>query len=47
MLITSAHGIAGMELSCTLGAVKWSVTAGELVDTLVRMVADAGETTVG
>lgn len=47
LLITSAHGIAGMELSCTLGAVKWSVTAGELVDTLVRMVADAGETTVG
>jgi AcrR family transcriptional regulator len=44
LLITSAHGIASMELSCTLGTEKWRTTADELVDTLVRMVSDAGAT---
>ncbi len=45
LLLTSAHGIAGMELSGHLGADKWHTTADDLVATLVRMVADAGETT--
>jgi AcrR family transcriptional regulator len=45
LLLTSAHGIAGIELSGHLGEDKWRTTADELVDTLVRMVADAGETT--
>ncbi|MGW1061921.1 TetR/AcrR family transcriptional regulator [Micromonospora rubida] len=45
LLLTSAHGIAGMELSGHLDTDKWRTTADELVDTLVRMVADAGETT--
>ncbi|MGW4229244.1 TetR/AcrR family transcriptional regulator [Streptomyces sp. NPDC004980] len=43
LLLTSAHGIAGMELSGHLAADKWRTTADELVDTLVRMVADTGE----
>jgi AcrR family transcriptional regulator len=44
LLLTSAHGIAGMELSGHLGTDKWRTTADELVDTLVGMVADVGET---
>ncbi|HET6860934.1 MAG TPA: TetR/AcrR family transcriptional regulator [Streptomyces sp.] len=44
LLLTSAHGIAGMELSY-LATDKWHTTADELVDTLVRMVADSGERT--
>jgi AcrR family transcriptional regulator len=43
LLLTSAHGIAGMELSGHLAADKWRTTANELVDTLVRMIADTGE----
>jgi AcrR family transcriptional regulator len=45
LLLTGAHGIAGMELSGHLDADKWRTTADELIDTLVRMVAGAGETT--
>lgn len=45
LLLTSAHGIAGMELSGHLATDKWRTTADELVDTLIRMVANAGETT--
>ena len=45
LLLTSAHGIAGMELSGHLDTDKWHTTADELVDTLVRMVTDAGEMT--
>jgi AcrR family transcriptional regulator len=45
LLLSSAHGIAGMELSGHLGPDKWRTTADDLVDTLVRMVADAGATT--
>ncbi|WP_280890238.1 TetR-like C-terminal domain-containing protein [Streptomyces sp. LBL] len=45
LLLTSAHGIAGMELSGHLDTDKWHITADELVDTLVRMVADAGDAT--
>jgi AcrR family transcriptional regulator len=43
LLLTSAHGIAGMELSGHLTTDKWRTTADELVSTLVRMVASAGE----
>jgi AcrR family transcriptional regulator len=42
LLLTSAHGIAGMELSGHLGTDKWRTTADELVDTLVRMTAGVG-----
>ena len=42
LLLTSAHGITGMELSGHLDTDKWHTTADELVDTLVRMVAEAG-----
>jgi AcrR family transcriptional regulator len=43
LLLAGAHGIAGMELSGYLAADKWHTTAGEVLDTLVRMVAgDAG-----
>ena len=43
LLLTSAHGIASMEISGYLDTGKWHTTADELVDTLVRMVTDAGE----
>jgi AcrR family transcriptional regulator len=42
LLLTSAHGIAGMERSGQLGTDKWSTTADDLADTLIRMVAEAG-----
>jgi AcrR family transcriptional regulator len=45
LLLTSAHGIAGMELGGHLSTAKWRTTADDLVDTLVRMVADDGKTT--
>ncbi|WP_436849632.1 WHG domain-containing protein [Streptomyces avermitilis] len=45
LLLTSAHGIADMELSGHLDTDKLRTTADELIDTLVRMVADAGKTT--
>lgn len=45
LLLTGAHGIAGLELSGHLDADKWRTTPDELVDTLVRLVADAGATT--
>ncbi|MEU3459448.1 TetR/AcrR family transcriptional regulator [Streptomyces sp. NPDC006733] len=44
LLLTSAHGIADMELSGHLGADSLGTTAEELVDTLVRLVTDAGAT---
>jgi AcrR family transcriptional regulator len=40
LLVTSAHGIADMELSGHLDTDKWRTTADELVDTLVRMVSE-------
>ncbi|MFF3247692.1 TetR/AcrR family transcriptional regulator [Streptomyces sp. NPDC002870] len=45
LLLTSAHGIADMELSGHLGTDGLRTTSDELVDTLVRMVTDAGEPT--
>ncbi|MFE2493607.1 TetR/AcrR family transcriptional regulator [Streptomyces scopuliridis] len=45
LLLTSTHGIADMELSGHLDTERLRTTADELIDTLVRMVADAGETT--
>ncbi|WP_037909488.1 TetR/AcrR family transcriptional regulator [Actinacidiphila yeochonensis] len=45
LLLASAHGMAGLELSRHLTADKWHTTADELVTTLVRMVADAGVAT--
>ncbi|WP_030837984.1 TetR/AcrR family transcriptional regulator [Streptomyces hygroscopicus] len=44
LLLTSAHGIADMELSGHLGTEALRATPDELVDTLVRMVTDAGGT---
>lgn len=45
LLLASAYGIADMELSGHLAADTWHSTADDLLDTLVRMVADAGATT--
>ncbi len=45
LLLAGAYGIADMELSGHLAADTWHTTADELVDTLVRMVTDAGATT--
>ena len=45
LLLAGAHGIAGMEVNGYLAADKWHTTADDVVDTLVRMVAQAGETT--
>ncbi|MER6171143.1 TetR/AcrR family transcriptional regulator [Streptosporangium sp. NPDC001681] len=42
LLLSSAHGIADMELSGHLSTDKLRTTSDELVDTLVRMVTDAG-----
>ncbi|WP_433687919.1 hypothetical protein ACQP0I_03560 [Micromonospora carbonacea] len=39
LLLASADGIAGMELTGQLGGDKWQTTAEELIDTLVAMVA--------
>jgi len=44
LLLAAAHGIAGMELGGYLAADKWHTTTDEVLDTLLRMVADAGET---
>ncbi|MGP3750380.1 TetR/AcrR family transcriptional regulator [Streptomyces sp. IBSNAI001] len=44
LLLTGAHGITDMELSGHLDPDELHVTAEELIDTLVRMVADAGRT---
>lgn len=38
LLLTSAHGIAGMEHSGQLGTDKWQTSADSLVDTLIGMV---------
>ncbi|MEF9908539.1 TetR/AcrR family transcriptional regulator [Streptomyces sp. P9-A2] len=45
LLLAGAHGIADMELSGHLSEDTWRTTADELVDTLVRLVGDTGETT--
>ncbi|MFD3732993.1 TetR family transcriptional regulator [Streptomyces sp. NPDC058632] len=45
LLLTGAHGIADMGLSGHLGTDGLRTTSDELVDTLVRMVADADGTT--
>lgn len=37
LLLTSAHGIAGMELSGHLTADKWQMTAEDIIETLVAM----------
>ncbi|MEV0301416.1 TetR/AcrR family transcriptional regulator [Streptomyces prasinus] len=44
LLLAGAHGIADMELSGHLSEDTWRTTADELVDTLVRLVGDTGET---
>ncbi|MFD3681567.1 hypothetical protein [Streptomyces sp. NPDC058613] len=43
LLLTSTHGITDMELSGHLGAEGLNASAEELLDTLVCMVANAGE----
>ncbi len=45
LLLASAHGIADMELTGHFSTDSLRTTSDELVDTLVRMVTDAGETT--
>ncbi|MER6519169.1 TetR/AcrR family transcriptional regulator [Streptomyces sp. NPDC001553] len=45
LLLAGTHGIADMALSGHLGTGMLRTTADELLDTLVRMVADAGEAT--
>ncbi|MGX6601322.1 TetR/AcrR family transcriptional regulator [Micromonosporaceae bacterium Da 78-11] len=42
LLLAAAHGIAGMEVNGYLAADKWFTSADEVLDTLVRMVADTG-----
>ncbi|MFG2535904.1 TetR/AcrR family transcriptional regulator [Streptomyces sp. NPDC048511] len=44
LLLTGAHGITDMELSGHLDPDELDASAEELIDTLVRMVADAGRT---
>ncbi len=44
LLIGSANGIAGMEVSRQLADPKWAVTAEELIDTLVALIAADGAT---
>ncbi|MER5808462.1 hypothetical protein ABT143_09755 [Streptomyces sp. NPDC002033] len=44
LLPAGAHGIADMELTGHLDAEGLNATADELVDTLVRLVTDAGAT---
>jgi AcrR family transcriptional regulator len=41
ILLTGAHGAAGLEMSGLLSTDKWHTTADELIDTLVVMVAEA------
>lgn len=38
LLLSSTHGIAGMERAGQLGSEKWGVTGDELVDRLVHLV---------
>ncbi|MCY0926845.1 hypothetical protein OTB20_11650 [Streptomyces sp. H27-H1] len=45
LLLTRAHGIADMELSGHPGPDSLGTTPEEIVDTLVRMVTDAGAAT--
>ena len=41
ILLTGAHGAAGLELSGLLSTDKWHTTADELIDTLIAVVAEA------
>jgi AcrR family transcriptional regulator len=41
ILLTGAHGAAGLELSGLLRTDKWHTTAEELIDTLLATVAEA------
>jgi hypothetical protein len=43
LIIASASGIAGMEVADHLEGEKWRTSAEELVDTLVAMIATAGQ----
>jgi AcrR family transcriptional regulator len=42
LLVSSTHGITSMELSGHLDTPQWQTSADELVDTLVRMIGNAG-----
>jgi AcrR family transcriptional regulator len=44
LLLAGSHGIAGMELSGYLADGQWHTTVDEVIETLVRMVTQAGET---
>jgi AcrR family transcriptional regulator len=41
ILLTGAHGAAGLEMSGLLSTDKWHTTAEELIDTLLATVAEA------
>lgn len=41
ILLTAAHGAAGLEMSGLLSTDKWHTTAEELIDTLIAVVAEA------
>jgi AcrR family transcriptional regulator len=41
ILLTAAHGTAGLEMSGLLSTDKWHTTADELIDTLVATVIEA------
>jgi Tetracyclin repressor-like, C-terminal domain len=45
VLLTGAHGAAGLEMSGLLTTDKWHTTAEELTDTLIAMVAEADQQT--
>jgi AcrR family transcriptional regulator len=42
ILLTAAHGTAGLEMSGLLSTDKWHITADELIDTLIATVTEAG-----
>jgi hypothetical protein len=41
ILLTGAHGAAGLEMSGLLHTDKWDTTADELIDAVVALVAEA------
>jgi len=42
ILLTAAHGTAGLEMSGLLSTDKWHIPADELIDTLIATVTEAG-----
>ncbi len=44
LLLATANGVAGMELSGHLSTTKWQSTAEEIVETVVALAAESGPT---